>query len=90
MPFEPGNQLAKGNKNPRAFADMLRISVQEAYGDKTKLRAIADSLVTKAMEGDVSAIKEVGDRLDGKVPQGVAMPDGASGKMTFEWLMPSE
>lgn len=36
-----------------------------------RLRAVADALVLKAMSGDVAAIKEVADRLDGKVPQGL-------------------
>lgn len=32
---------------------------------------VAKALLDKAAEGDVQAIKEVGDRLDGKVPQGI-------------------
>lgn len=57
----------------KSFANMLNIAVKEAIEgkDKTKLRAVADALVDKAMSGDVAAIKEVADRLDGKVPQGV-------------------
>jgi hypothetical protein len=35
------------------------------------LRKVADALVTKAMEGDVPAIRELADRTDGKVPQAV-------------------
>lgn len=31
-----------------------------------KLRMIADALVEKAIGGDVAAIREIGDRLDGK------------------------
>lgn len=57
----------------KSFANMLNIAIKEAVEgtDKTKLRAVADALVEKAMTGDVQAIKEVADRLDGKVPQGV-------------------
>lgn len=57
----------------KSFANMLNIAIKEAIEgtDKTKLRAVADALVDKAMAGDVQAIKEVADRLDGKVPQGV-------------------
>ncbi|MCZ7856015.1 DUF5681 domain-containing protein [Agrobacterium salinitolerans] len=57
----------------KSFANMLNIAIKEAIegSDKTKLRAVADALVDKAMAGDVQAIKEVADRLDGKVPQGV-------------------
>lgn len=38
---------------------------------KTKLDRIATALIQSAMEGDVSATKEVADRLEGKVPQAV-------------------
>ena len=57
----------------KSFANMLNIAIKEAIEgtEKTKLRAVADALVDKAMAGDVQAIKEVADRLDGKVPQGV-------------------
>jgi hypothetical protein len=56
---------------------MLNIAIKEAVEgtDKTKLRAVADALVDKAMNGDVQAIKEVADRLDGKVPQGISGDD---------------
>ncbi len=53
---------------------MLRIAVNQATlrGDGgTALRDIAEALVDKARSGDVQAIKEVADRLDGKVPQGL-------------------
>lgn len=54
----------------RSFANMLNIAIKEATeGGPTKLRLVADALVAKAISGDVQAIKEVADRLDGKVPQ---------------------
>lgn len=58
----------------KSFANMLNIAIKEAIEgtDKTKLRAVADALVDKAMSGDVAAIKEVADRLDGKVSQPLA------------------
>lgn len=63
----------------KSFAAMLNIAIKEATDDpdKTKLRAVADALVDKAMAGDVQAIKEVADRLDGKVPQAVVGDDDA-------------
>lgn len=61
----------------KSFANMLNIAIKEAVegSDKTKLRAVADALVDKAMAGDVQAIKEVADRIDGKVPQAVVGDD---------------
>jgi hypothetical protein len=54
----------------KTFANMLRVALKEAHekgGDN--LRQVAQALVTKALTGDVPAIKEIADRMDGKVPQ---------------------
>lgn len=61
----------------KSFANMLNIAIKEATSDgsTTKLRAVAEALVNAAMAGDIHAIKEVADRLDGKVPQGVVGDD---------------
>lgn len=60
----------------KSFANMLRIAINEATETGgTKLRDVADALVAKAMAGDVAAIKEVADRLDGKVPQALVGDD---------------
>lgn len=60
----------------KSFANMLNIAINEAAAEGgTKLRAVADALVLKAMNGDVAAIKEIADRLDGKVPQAVVGDD---------------
>lgn len=40
-------------------------------GDEKKLDALADVLVAAAMGGDQKALKEIGDRLEGKPPQPV-------------------
>ena len=66
-----------GNPNGRAkdktWADAIRIAVNEAYegGDRKKLRVLAEKLVDKALEGEIAAMKEIGDRLDGKAAQSV-------------------
>lgn len=53
------------------FAAMLRLAINEAgtKPNSTKLRDVADALVSKAIDGDTQAIREIADRLDGKVPQ---------------------
>ena len=69
MPFAPGNTLGRGRpKSGKSFTDMLRLAVAErrAAEGTTRLRAIADALVAKAEAGDVHAIKEIADRLDGR------------------------
>jgi hypothetical protein len=65
------------NKNNRIWANTIRkLAVQEDY---KRIHAIAEKLYEKAIEGDLGAIKEVGDRLDGKA---VAVQEltGADGK----------
>ena len=60
----------------RSFANMLNIAIKEANDlGITKLREVADALVSKAIAGDVQAIKEVADRIDGKVPQALVGDD---------------
>jgi hypothetical protein len=68
-----GNQFAKGNKGPhgdRPWADALRRAIVQSDG-KT-LRRLADAIVAKAADGDVAALKEIGDRLDGKAHQAIS------------------
>jgi hypothetical protein len=65
--------MAGRPKGAKSFAAMLNIAINEAGKAEgtTKLRDVADALVTKAVDGDIQAIKEIADRLDGKVPQAV-------------------
>ena len=73
MPFKPGNTLAKNGKH-REFAQALRIAVAEACEKGgTKLRALADKLVEEGLSGNVHALKEIADRLDGRVPQAISL-----------------
>ena len=62
---------AKGNtyasKENRIWANAIRHAVTQRKGDK--LRALAEKLIDRAGEGDISALKELGDRLDGKPAQ---------------------
>lgn len=66
---------SKGNQwSDKAWRDAIRVAVMRAHEDPTKgkkLAALADALVDAGLGGDVPAIKEIGDRLDGKVPQAV-------------------
>ena len=68
----PGAQ----NKD-KPFRDALRIEIAAAGEDNKALRRIATALLDKAATGDVQAIKEVADRLDGKVPQAIVGDDEA-------------
>ena len=62
--------LGSENKD-KPFKDALRIAICDAKKNPKILRRIADKLLGLAAGGDISAIKEVADRLDGKTVQGV-------------------
>jgi hypothetical protein len=67
MPFKKGQSGNPGGRpKTKEFTEAIRLAVHEAQGNRTRLRVIADALVDKAIEGDLSAIREVADRLDGK------------------------
>lgn len=62
----------KGNKNAshdKPWAAAVRRAL--LANDGKKLRAVAEKLVEKAEAGDVAALKEIGDRLDGKPAQAI-------------------
>lgn len=42
------------------------------------LQAIADKLIESALEGDMQAIKEIGDRVDGKAVQAIEGVEGGA------------
>ena len=60
-----GRPIGSVNRE-KPFNDALRIALR---GDPLRLRRIAEKLAEKAEEGDLGAIRELADRLDGKPPQ---------------------
>ena len=76
-----GNQNATKGKRwndaiERALANRSRAKGIEALDE------LAEVLLQKVQEGDVSAIRELGDRLDGKPTQAITGADG--GPLTIE------
>lgn len=75
--FKPGQSgNPDGRRREKPFADALRIELKENFGNRTKLRAIAERLVALALDGNMDAIKEVANRTDGRSIQPVSGPDG--------------
>lgn len=66
MAFEKGNKL--GAKKGQ-FGHELHKAITQ--GDPEQLRKIAEKLLAMALGGDLMAIREVADRLDGKAVQTV-------------------
>ena len=64
-----------GNKNAvknRPWHEALNRALLAEDGKK--LRQIAEKLIERALEGDVPALKEIGDRIDGKAIQMIVGP----------------
>jgi hypothetical protein len=75
-PFQPGQSgNPNGRPKSRPFKDALERALNAAGADKDLLDNVAAALVSKASEGDVPAIKEIADRLDGKVAQAITGGD---------------
>jgi hypothetical protein len=77
-----------GNKNSgswskKPFRDALNMQIIAAGEDHKALRRVADVLLSKAYDGDMQAIKELADRVDGKVPQGVEGTEDGPAIKTF-------
>jgi hypothetical protein len=74
MPFQPGES---GNPNGKARhvkpwrEAILRATKRREHEDPLALEKLADKLIRKVEEGDIAAIKEYGDRMDGKVAQAI-------------------
>jgi hypothetical protein len=79
-----------GRPKQKEFRDALNLALKRADGDKRFLNRVAESLVAKAVAGDVSAIREIADRIDGKPAQAVTGEDGGPLQHTLavSWLPP--
>ena len=73
-----GRPIGSVNRE-KPFNDALRIALR---GDPLRLRRIADKLAEKAEEGDLGAIREIADRLDGKPAQVIDQRDAAVEELT--------
>lgn len=66
------------SKSNRLFGDTIKRMVIQSEGEIA--RKVAEALILKAQEGDISAIKEFADRVDGKsvATTEISGPDGSS------------
>ena len=72
MAAPKGNQFAAKDKRWKAAID--RALANRCKGDGIKaLDQLAEILLTKCQEGDMSALKELGDRIEGKPAQAVTV-----------------
>ena len=72
MPFAKGQSGNPGGRvQDKPFRTALDMELKAAGEDHKKLRAIARKLLNEAEDGNMQAIREVADRLDGKPAQAV-------------------
>lgn len=81
-----------GNTNAsRGFR--WRRAIEKALDNKSKalgqkaLVAIAEQLLDKAIEGDISALRELGDRIDGKVAQQLNIGGQEDNPVKQQWTI---
>lgn len=74
-----GNNNAT-KKRPWADAINRALETHKPLEQRQRLDALAASIIAKAMDGDIAALKEIGDRLDGKPKQQIEASgiDGAA------------
>ena len=60
----------------KPWRDAIMLAVNEIDGDQKRLRRLAERIVAEALDGNVTALKEIGDRLDGKPAQALTDGDG--------------
>ena len=70
MPAPKGNKNAANAKIWRA-AVLRALDKKSAVGRKKAIDDLATALVEKGLAGDVSALKEIGDRVEGKPAQAI-------------------
>ena len=85
---QEGNQNARKAKDLKdALKYVLDNFENSAVMKGQALREVCKMLVEKALDGDMQAIKEIGDRIDGKPAQEIMGEDGgplqASIKVSF-------
>jgi hypothetical protein len=79
-----------GRDRDKMLRDALLISLNRGVdkGNSTKrFQKVADALVDAAMKGELTALREIFDRVDGKFPKGtVGNGKKVPGELRIRWL----
>jgi hypothetical protein len=88
MPSNYHPRNPRGQQRDKLYREALRMELAAAGEDLRELREIAKAHIAKCKEGDMQAIKELADRLDGKPTQLLEHTEGAQPttmrKLTYE------
>ena len=73
--FQTGNRANPGGaRKSKQWAEAIRKAALRPIDPKdeaTHLDALAQQLIAKGLQGDTAALKEIGDRIDGKAIQSI-------------------
>jgi hypothetical protein len=72
----------RGQQRDKPYREALRMELAAAGENMMALREIAKVHIAKCMEGDIRAIKELGDRLDGRPAQSLDLSDDSNPRLT--------
>ena len=73
---QPGNQnAARGRPWRDAINRALSLRTKSRVDGKRELDALAEKLIDNALAGDMAALKELGDRIEGKAVQPIGGDD---------------
>jgi hypothetical protein len=81
MPFQPGQSgNPTGGRKSRIWRNAIEraLTRRSKEGSLAEIDRLADALIDAALGMDVPALREFGDRVDGKVPQGIVGDDDES------------
>jgi hypothetical protein len=90
MPFQPGQSgNPSGTKPNKPWREAINraLARAEQSGDFKDLNKLADRLLELASTGDIAALKEVGDRLDGRPAQAIVGGDDGDSPIQVETLV---
>jgi hypothetical protein len=74
----------------QALSEELHRAIADDNGQTAEaLRLIVRKLTAKAIDGDIQAIKEIFDRMDGKSAAGATTDEGPR-KVTLQWKDPQD
>lgn len=85
MAAAPGNQYAaKAKRWTQAIDDALAQMDKSRVDGLRTLNELAKALIQKAEEGDMAALKEIGDRLEGKPKQQMELSSDPESPLTVQ------
>ena len=84
------NYTIRGQQRDKPFKTALQMEISAAGENFKKLRSIARKLIEKAETGDIQAIQEIGNRLDGKPAQAVDLTHDVTDAFAQLWTAISE